>query len=330
MNIYISAPAGKVLDTFLTHDVRAELAALGNVDVNLGDSYQSALSLPASAKKADCVISCWGTPRYEGEYLAAFADMKLAVYLAGSVAGVVSDEFFASGRRIISANRVFARSVAEGCAAYMLCALRRLPHYCAVVREGGWRSEDFSNAGLLGRSVGLVGFGTVARYLAPILRLLGAEVFAYDKFVSPADISTAGVTPCSFDEVFEKQVVSVHLARTPETVGMIGERQLARIPDGGLFVNTARGAVVDTAALVRELESGRLSAALDVFDPEPLDASSPLRTLANVLAVPHMAGPTIDARRVCGLALARDIGRFMRAAALENEISQLEAARMTR
>ena len=134
----------------------------------------------------------------------------------------------------------------------------------------------------------------------------------------------------SLDELFsECDIVTLHLSRNPGTLGMINRALLEKLRPGTLFVNTARGAIVDEEALIDLLKQGRFNAALDVFVKEPLDADSPLRTLPNVMPMPHRAGPTIDMREVVVLELARDIGRFVRGEPLEHEVSLAYARQMT-
>ena len=128
----------------------------------------------------------------------------------------------------------------------------------------------------------------------------------------------------------ESDLVSVHAALGESTRGMIGERELSMIRDGALLVNTSRGAIIDEQALIRELESGRIRAVLDVFTKEPLSADSPLRTLDNVYLIPHKAGPTFDLRGLSGRSLAEDAVRYLNGEALEFEIDRASAARMTK
>ena len=139
-----------------------------------------------------------------------------------------------------------------------------------------------------------------------------------------------GVKLSTIDNIFETcDVISVHLALTPVTTGLINRKLLSKIKQGALFVNTARGAIIVEEDLIEELQNLRFSAVLDVFVKEPLEKESPLRTLPNVLPIPHIAGPTTDMREAVTLALATDINSYISGQELQNEISYEHALRMT-
>jgi phosphoglycerate dehydrogenase-like enzyme len=184
-----------------------------------------------------------------------------------------------------------SRAVAELTLALMLASLRRLPAMDAATRRGqGWTAAGSlqEQAGELGgRAVGLVGYGAVARLLAPVLVALGARVL----YAARSEHAEAPGERRELDELLaESDVVSLHLPLTPETERLLDERALGRMKPGAVLVNTARGGLVDEAALVEALRSGRLRAAgLDVFDREPLPADSPLLGLENVVLAPHVA-----------------------------------------
>lgn len=126
------------------------------------------------------------------------------------------------------------------------------------------------------------------------------------------------------------KIVSVHAALTPKTRGMIGGRELEMMPQGGIFINTSRGAIIREAEMIEVLQRrGDLRAMLDVFEKEPLDADSPLRRLRNVYIMPHRGGPTVDFRSAIGEMLVREISRVMAGLPSEHEIVEAVAARMT-
>jgi phosphoglycerate dehydrogenase-like enzyme len=208
--------------------------------------------------------------------------------------------------------------------------LRRLPYWTGEMQEGRWKTEDFLNEGLLDRTVGLVGFGAVARYLVPLLKPFRARIRAYDPFVSAAAMRDCGVEPASLREVISGSgILSLHAPKTPETRHLIDAEILKLVPDGAVFVNTARGSLVDEAALAAELSTGRFQAVLDVFEKEPLPPDSPLRGLPNVILVPHMAGPTVDRRRLATLAVMEEAERLLAGKPLAHPIGRAYAMAMT-
>lgn len=182
-------------------------------------------------------------------------------------------------------------AVAEMALALMFGVLRRGAYFDALTRAGqGWRPDldVLDQVGEIGgRSVGLIGFGASARHLAPVLTALGARV-VYTARSPKADAPYAFLT---LDALLEAaDIVSLHAPLTAETRGLIGEEALARMKPGAVLINTARGELIDEAALVVALVSGRLrGAGLDVFAREPADPDNPLFALPRVLLAPHVA-----------------------------------------
>jgi phosphoglycerate dehydrogenase-like enzyme len=191
------------------------------------------------------------------------------------------------------------RAVAEMALLLMLACLRRLPLIDRATRDGrGWQlSSDLQDSygELSGRTVGLVGYGAVGRTLAPILAALGAAVIYTDTAPDPS----AATAFRTLDALLgEADIITLHVPLTPETANLIDRKRLEGMRPGSILVNTARGGLVDQAALVEALRSGRLAAAgLDVFDPEPVSAGEPLLKLDNVVLTPHLAWLTTGTLR---------------------------------
>ncbi|HET6469942.1 MAG TPA: 2-hydroxyacid dehydrogenase [Geminicoccaceae bacterium] len=189
-----------------------------------------------------------------------------------------------------------SRAVAEMTLALMLAALRRLPQLDRATRAGrGWAlpADDQARYGEIGgRTVGLVGYGAVPALLAPVLAAMGARVLFASRSERPEAVGRR--VPLT-ELLVESDIVSLHLPLAPETEGLIGAAELAAMRPGALLVNTARGGLVDEAALVAALRNGRLGgAALDVFAHEPLPADHPLLALDNVVLAPHLAWLTAE------------------------------------
>ena len=182
-------------------------------------------------------------------------------------------------------------AVAELTLALMLACLRRVVTLDAAVRAGeGWRrpAEEMDGFGEIGgRTVGLVGYGAVPQRLSPVLRSLGAEVVYWTRAPKPGEEAAWRPLERLLEEA---DIVSLHLPLAPETEQLIDRAALARMRPGAVLVNTARGGLVDEAALVDALREGRLDAAgLDVLAQEPLPEGHPLTRLGNVVLVPHLA-----------------------------------------
>lgn len=187
-------------------------------------------------------------------------------------------------------------AVAEFCLGTMICAMRGLPDAARELAAGRWDATGFqyqrTGLELRAATVGLVGLGAVGLRVAELLRAFGSTVLAHDPYAEEDAAAGAGVRLVGLDELLERSdVVSLHARLSDETRGMFDDAALARMKPGAVFVNTARGELVDHGALDRALTSGRLRAAvLDVFDPEPPDPGDPLPGRAGVFATPHLAG----------------------------------------
>jgi phosphoglycerate dehydrogenase-like enzyme len=184
-----------------------------------------------------------------------------------------------------------SRAVAEMALLLMLACLRRLPLLDRATREGrGWKLDSAwqdTYGELAGKTVGLAGFGAVGQVLAPILEAMGARVIYTDLTPSPAAPSGFRELPALLGE---SDIISLHVPLTPTTTSLINKERLAMMRPGAILINTARGGLVDQAALVESLSSGHLGAAgLDVFAAEPVTVDEPLLQFDNVVVAPHLA-----------------------------------------
>ncbi|HEY0410020.1 MAG TPA: NAD(P)-dependent oxidoreductase [Candidatus Dormibacteraeota bacterium] len=213
------------------------------------------------------------------------------------------------GRVILGTPGRNADSVADLCMGMLLDRVRHISAAARLVREGGWvvgLDDDslvpyirFRGVELAGRRLGLLGFGAVARALAGRARAFGMEVQAHDPFVDAAVMEAHGVVPVELDALLAtSEVLSVHVERTSQTVGMLSAERLRALPRGAILINTARAQVVDQDAIVALVAEGHLAAAaLDVVAPEPLPAGHPLLGDDRLLVLPHIGGATVGVVR---------------------------------
>jgi phosphoglycerate dehydrogenase-like enzyme len=213
------------------------------------------------------------------------------------------------GRVVLGTPGRNADSVADLCMGMLLDRVRHISAAARLVRDGGWAvglDDDslvpyirFRGMELAGRRLGLLGFGAVARALARRARAFGMEVQAHDPFVDAAVMEAHGVVPLELDALLAtSEVLSVHVERTPQTVGMLSAERLRALPRGAVLINTARAQVVDQDAIVALVAEGHLAAAaLDVVAPEPLPAAHPLLGDDRILVLPHIGGATHDVVR---------------------------------
>jgi (S)-sulfolactate dehydrogenase len=217
----------------------------------------------------------------------------------------------ARGVRVIPATGANAQAVAEYVVAVSLMLLRGAYHASAEVASGRWPRATLSEgreAG--GKAMGIVGFGSIGRATAAKAAALGMRILGHDPQVPAGDPAwrEAGAEPLGLDALLAgSDVVSLHVPLVPATRGLLGAERLGRMKRGAILVNTARGGIVDEAALAAALREGRLGgAALDVFDTEPLAAGSPLAGAPRLILTPHIAGVTQESNeRVSSLIASR-------------------------
>ena len=193
--------------------------------------------------------------------------------------------------------------------------------YCGTfaVAAGSWPRERMVGGEISGKVLGLVGFGGIARDVALRARACGMRVMAYDPFL-PADApdwEKLGVEPVTLETLLaEADAVSLHVPLTPDTRQLFDAGRLARMKPGAVLINTARGGIVEEAALADALRSGRLAGAMvDVFEKEPLPAGSPLADVPNCLLTPHIAGVTRESNVRVSAVVARKVAECLRGAA---------------
>ena len=329
LKILVYIPAGEMRDSFFSEALSARLEQLGCVEWNTNTEQFSEEELAENLSGVDICISGWGnTPFYEKTL--KYADkLKLIAHIGGSVRPMVGDAAFERGIRVCSGNRVFAESVAEGVLTYMLCSLRKIGEYEARMAAGEWPSL-IGTRGLLGRSVGLVGYGMIAEYLVKFLKPFGCRILISSRHISEEELAEAGIEAASAEEIFRTcDIISLHNSLTMRMKHSIGAELLNSMKDGALLVNTARGALIDEEALVSVLRERPVWAALDVYETEPLPMDSPLRDCERVLLMPHAAGPTADRRYAVTSYVLDDMERFLNGENLDCEIDFARAGTMT-
>jgi D-3-phosphoglycerate dehydrogenase len=284
---------------FVPPDVLAHLGSLVPSGFRWEPLEQGA---PADARRAafaraDYVFAYPGDPR--PDELAVAKRLKLFQLLSAGYDWLDLDAFRRAGVRVATNEGANAVSTAEHTLLLILALLKLLPAHHAATASGKWLGMEHTMQlrELRGRTVGLVGFGRIAQQVAKRLRAFDAVVRYTKPTRAPAEEERAVEAEYrSFEALLEESdVLSLHAPLTPATRGMIDARALARMPRGSRLVNTARGALVDEAALAAALAAGHLAgAALDAFAHEPLEPSSPLLGLHNVVLTPHVAGVTRD------------------------------------
>ena len=315
---------------FISPETRTALDQLGKVTVIAPAQLQSMEAFAAAAAKTAIFVTAWGFPRLDAEHLALAPHLKCVVHAASSLHALVSEAFWATGIPISQAGAAMAPAVAELSLTFTLNLLRRVHRLDHSLRSGAnW--DDARNVSrareISGARIGVVGASRTGRRYIDACRALGADVHVYDPYLASGDPLAASSTTLH-GLMANSDVVAIHAPATNETVGLIGAGELALLPDGAAFVNTARSTIVDMEALYKEVHSGRIDAALDVFDSEPLLMDDPWRSLPNVLLTPHLAGATVDSRRRAGGIVVDELRRFISGQPMEHALTRTDLERM--
>ncbi len=329
----VTIPAGDIQSTFIPSKVRDFLCA--NFDVTWNETTEDwkAGELRERLLDTDAVLTGWGTDMMNRAVLDGNERLKLIVHTGGSVGNLVDQYVYQNGIHVFSANKLYAESVAEGTIAYMLMAQRRMFDFAERVKNGQWRSNAAVWEGLLDKTVGIVDVGTIAMHLVRMLQPFRVKIKIFSRFPIPEEMMIRyHCEQADMNEIFKEcDIVTVHAALCDATRHMVGKEQFDLLKDNALFVNTSRGEIIDEQALIEALKENRFRAVLDVYCTEPLAQDSPLRSLPNVISMPHMAGPTLDRRENITLSLLKEAVAFFEGQKESYlEISASYAARMTK
>jgi D-3-phosphoglycerate dehydrogenase / 2-oxoglutarate reductase len=258
--------------------------------------------------------------RVTRDVLRAASRLSVVGRAGAGVDNIAVDAATELGIAVINAPAGNTVAVAELFFGSVLGLLRHIPQADHSVREGRWEKTRFLGRELKDRTLGIIGLGRIGGEIAVRAHAFGMSVVAYDPYVGDARFHALRVRRASAlnDLLTESSILSVH---TPlaETEGMIGARELARLPVGAIVANLARGGIIDEAAVAAALLEDRLAGAVfDVFAVEPLPAEHPLRTAPNVMLTPHLGASTVEAQR----SVAVDVCRAVRDALLHGELSR--------
>ena len=213
-----------------------------------------------------------------------------------------------AGVMVVNAPTSNIVSAAEHAVALVLATARYVPQAHAALKAGAWKRSAYTGVELFEKTVGVVGLGRIGVLVAQRLAAFGMTVVAYDPYVGSARAGQLGVRLVGLDELLATaDVITVHLPKTPETVGLIGAEALRKVKPTVRIVNAARGGIVDEPALYAALKEGRVAGAgLDVFTSEPC-TDSPLLELENVVVTPHLGASTVEAQERAGVSVARSV-----------------------
>src|SRR5690349_4865842 len=264
-------------------------------------------ALLAELADADAVIVRSAT-RVDAEAIAAGSRLKVVARAGVGLDNVDVAAATARGVMVVNAPTSNIVSAAEQAIALLLAVARHTASASTALKNGQWKRSRYTGVEVQGKTVGVVGLGRIGVLFAQRIAAFGTRLIAYDPFVQPARAAQIGVRLVSLEELLaESDFISIHLPKTAETVGLIGEKELRLVKPGVRIINAARGGLVDEQALAEALATGRVAGAgIDVYAKEPCTAS-PLFAFDNVVATPHLGASTAEAQDKAGLAVARSV-----------------------
>ena len=215
-----------------------------------------------------------------------------------------------------------ATTTAELALAHILSLSRNLPRADRSLREGKWERSKLTGTEITGKTVGVIGFGTIGRILAKRCLGLKMRVLAHDPFVSPELVKQLGATPAELEQLLaESDYVSVHVPKNEHTAGLLNAERIALMKKGARLIQCARGGIVEEAALLEALESGHLAgAALDVFETEP-PVDNPLLKRDDVVATPHLGASTTEAQAAVSAEICAQVADFLQTGEIRNAVN---------
>jgi len=285
----------------------ATVEALGpDFEIRHVDGADRAALLPAIVD-VDAILVRSAT-KVDAEAIAAATKLKVVARAGVGLDNVDVKAATQAGVMVVNAPTSNIVSAAELAVALLLASARNIAPANAALKAGQRKRSKYTGVELTDKTVGVVGLGRIGLLVAQRLSAFGVKLVAYDPYVQPARAAQLGIRMLPLDELLaESDFITVHLPKTPETIGLIGEEALRKVKPSVRIINAARGGIVDEHALYVAIKEGRVAGAgLDVFNSEPC-TDSPLFEFEQVVATPHLGASTDEAQEKAGIAVARSV-----------------------
>jgi D-3-phosphoglycerate dehydrogenase len=290
----------------------ATLDALGpDFEVRHCDGANRAELLAALGKGVDAVLIRSAT-KMDAEAIAVAKGLKVIARAGVGLDNVEIPSATAAGVMVVNAPTSNIVSAAELAIGLLLASARHISPAHAALRNGKWARSKYTGAELFEKTIGIVGFGRIGQLVAHRMQAFGMNAVAYDPYLQPARAAQLGVRLVELDELLEiSDFITIHLPKTKETANLIGVEALKKVKPAVRIINASRGGVLDEAALFDAIKEGRVAGAgLDVFSTEPC-TDSPLFTLDEVVATPHLGASTDEAQERAGIAVAVSVRKAL-------------------
>jgi phosphoglycerate dehydrogenase-like enzyme len=290
-------------------------------------------TIAAELPRLEVLVTSWGCPRIDEDLIAQTPRLRLIAHLAGSVKGFIDDSVWRRGIRVVNAVAANAVPVAEYTIGAILFANKQVfqlnRFYLQHQENRAPWTKEAPNVGNYGKTVGIVGASHVGTLVMQHLQNFDMRVLLYDPYVTPLDARQAGAYKVGLTELLsQSDVVSLHAPLLADTKTMLGARELSLMQDGATLINTARGGLIDQAALEAELARGRLFAILDTTTPEVLPRNNPLYRMPNVFLTPHIAGSLGDETQRLTDYIVAELERYYKGMQLKHQVKREHLARL--
>lgn len=299
-----------------------KLKQYGEVVFNDGQEGPDEIQAAKLMMKADIVITSWNCPKLTGDVIKGSPELKLVLHAAGSVKGIVSEDLWAKGVRVSGAAAALGKGVAETALGLTILSLKNVYNLANVTRFGGWNGQNGTVREIYNVTVGVVGGGYAGRHYIRLLQNFDVDILLYDPTLDEIECAAIGAKKATLKEVMTgSDVISVHAPSIPATYHLINRDNLGLMKDRAVLINTARGNIINESDLIDELKLGRISACIDVTDPEPPASTNELRNLPNVILTPHIAGSVNNGKKRIGDLILSELESYFEDGTLSYEVS---------
>lgn len=294
-----------------------ELKKFAKVECWPGPGHPTEPVMAKVIKEAEVLVTGWGTPSLTTilrEWSPERSPLRLIAHTAGSIKFLLSQDLLERGLIVTHSNDSLAEAVAEFTLGSFISMRRQIILSSERYRAGQPSLPFATMRELPGSVIGIIGASAIGKRVMELLRPWNVSILLYDPYCTPETAASYRAQKVDLITLMQKSdIVSLHAPITPETINMLGSEHFAAMKEGALFVNTARGVLIDHDALLNELKAGRIWAILDVTDPkEPLPRDSEFFNLDNCVVLPHIAGASLEARQRQGFYMAEDIIRYFK------------------